>query len=378
VVTVLRWAVVGLLVVHALIHLLGAVKGFGLATVERLKEPVGAVAGAGWLLAAALVLTAAVMIAFGAPTWWWAVAGGAAVVSQIMIVTSWSDARAGTVPNVILLIAAVIGFGSSGPASLRAAHSERVRELVAAAPAPEGIVSEADLAGLPAPVARYVRRSGAIGRPRVTGFTATFHGRIRSDADSAWMSFTGRQLNAFGSEPQRLFLISATRAGLPVTVFHDYHAGTATMRGRLIGLVPIIDASGPEMDRSETVTVLNDIVVFAPAAIVDAPIDWTAVDDTHVRARYRAGGHTVQAELVFDGDGDLVDFVSDDRSRASGDGRSFTQARWSTPLGEYRETHGRRWATGGEGRWSGDGDEFAYITFTVEDVVVNPWEDDGL
>ena len=71
---------------------------------SQLQEPIGVAAGVLWLLAAALVLTTAALLARGAPTWWWAVALGAAVISQAAIVTSWSDAAAGTLVNVLLVL----------------------------------------------------------------------------------------------------------------------------------------------------------------------------------------------------------------------------------------------------------------------------------
>src|SRR3990170_7775065 len=104
-ITVVRWVVVAVLVAHGLLHVLGVVKGFGWAAVPTLKSPIGARAGVLWLLAATLVLAAAVMIAVRAPTWWWMVALSAAGVSQVAIVTSWSDAKVGTVVNVILVLA---------------------------------------------------------------------------------------------------------------------------------------------------------------------------------------------------------------------------------------------------------------------------------
>lgn len=82
----------------------------------------------------------------------------------------------------------------------------------------------------PAPLAAYIRRSGAVGQPRVVSLHADFHGRIRSGPDAAWMAFTGRQVNTYGPRPQRIFLMDATKAGLPVTVLHVFADNTATMR----------------------------------------------------------------------------------------------------------------------------------------------------
>ena len=132
-------------------------------------------------------------------------------------------------------------------------------------------VTEADLARLPAPVAAYVRQSGAVGQPRVITLRARFHGRIRGGPAKPWMTFTGEQVNRCGARPSRLFLMDAELLGLPIEVLHVYNSGDATMRVRALSLFTMVDASGPEMDRAETVTIFNDLCVLAPAALIDAP-----------------------------------------------------------------------------------------------------------
>ena len=347
--TTLRWLLVAVLAGHGLIHLLGVAKGFGWADVSQLTEPIGVVGGVFWLLAAALVLTAAAFLAMGAPTWWWALALGAAAISQIAIATSWDDARAGTIVNLVLVLAAGYGFAAEGPTSFHAQYRERATSRTCRRRPFAAVRDEADLVDLPTPLAAYVRRSGALGQPRVVSFHADFHGRIRSGPDAAWMPFTGQQVNTYGPRPQRIFLMDATRSGLPVTVLHVFADTTATMRVKLLSLFTVVDASGPEMDRGETVTVFNDLVVMAPGAIVDAPATWEAIDDLHVRGTFTDGGETVSATLTFNAEHDLVDFVSDDRTRASADGKTFTPRRWSTPLAGHHEIDGHRVLDGRRG-----------------------------
>ena len=371
--TALRWLVVAVLAGHGLIHLLGVAKGFGWADVSQLTKPIGVVGGVLWLLAAALVLTAAVLLAVGTPTWWWSLALGAAAISQIAIATSWTDARAGTMVNLVLVLAAGLGFAAQGPFSFNAQYHDHVAQALAEVDPSPVVLDEADLAHLPAPLAAYVRRSGAVGHPRVVSFHADFHGRIRSGPDQAWMPFTGQQVNAYGTRPQRIFLMDATRSGLPVTVLHVFAATTATMRVKLLSLFTMVDASGPEMDRGETVTVFNDLVVMAPGAIADAPVTWTALDSRHVRGEFTDGDQTVAAVLTFDAEHDLVDFVSDDRTRASADGKTFTPQRWSTPLTGHHERDGRRVFTLGEGVWhaEGRGESFTYLEFQLDAISYN-------
>ena len=234
-------------------------------------------------------------------------------------------------------------------------------------------MTEDDLAALPAPLAAYLRHSGVVGRQRVTSFEATFHGRIRSDPSAAWMPFTGKQVNTYGARPGRLFIMDATRSGLPVTVLHEFADATATMRAKVLSAVTVVDAAGPEMDRGETVTVFNDLVVLALGAVVDAPIRWTAIDPNHVHGVFTDRDQSVSAVLTFNSEHDLVDFVSHDRSRAAPDGKSFTPQAWSTPLSAHRELDGRRILALGEGRWDAPQPEgsFGYVEFHIDDIAYN-------
>jgi hypothetical protein len=357
-----------LLVVHALIHLTGTAKAYGWAAAARLTQPVSRPLGLLWLLAAVLLLAAAVSL-FAWPRWWWAVGAAGVVVSQVVIITSWSDAKFGTAANAIALAGIVIGFAARGPMSLRAEYERNVARGLARA-APQPLLADADLAPLPPAVQRYVRLSGAVGRPRVTNVRAWMHGRIRSGPGARWMPFTVEQVN-FYDEVSRFFLMDATTAGVPVAVLHQFIGPSATMRARAAYLLPVVDGRGPEADEAETVTLFNDMCVLAPATLVDPRIRWGEHDAHTVHATFSNAGHTVSAVLTFDDRGELTDFVSDDRLRASSDGRTFTRTRWSTPLGEYRAFGAHTLAGRGEGRWHGADGDYAYIELRMDRVEYN-------
>ncbi|MEV4135104.1 DUF6544 family protein [Dactylosporangium sp. NPDC049742] len=370
--TVLRWAVVTVVTIHGLIHLMGAAKGFGWARINQLTEPIGTAGGVAWLAAAALVLTAAGTIALRARTWW-LITTVAAVASQSAIATSWADAKAGTAANAIMLLAAGYGYAAHGPRSFQAEYTRRMHAALAEQPAKNGVVTAADLTHLPPPVADHVRRCGAVGQPRVANFRATIHGRIRSGPSKPWMPFAGEQFNTYGPHPRRLFHIQASMSGLPADVLHVYADNTATMRVNVCSLLPIINAAGPDMDRGETVTVFNDLCVLAPAALVDAPIRWQVLDEHHVRGTFTQDGQTVSAVLVFNDAHDLVDFISNDRLRASPDGRSFTRQRWSTPIHTHRNLGPWRTCTDGEAHWHAPEpeNEFPYLEYHLDDITYN-------
>ncbi|MCW2594592.1 MAG: hypothetical protein JWP39_480, partial [Jatrophihabitans sp.] len=83
--------------------------------------------------------------------------------------------------------------------------------------------------------------------------------------------------------------------------------------------------------------------------------------------------NTVTAELTFNEDHDLVDFVSDDRLRASVDAKSFIRQRWSTPVHNYQQIGPRRLAAVAEARWhaSEPEGEFAYVDLHIDHVDYN-------
>jgi len=370
--SLVRRAVGVLVVIHGLIHVMGSLEGFGWARLSRFTEPITTVGGFAWLIAGVSVVASGAMLISGARGWW-AVATVAALASQCVITTSWTDAKAGTAVNIVLLVAAIYGFRAHGPTSYRAQFrrlsNQTVSAVAASSGSPSGPVTEADLEHLPPPVADYLRAVGAVGRPHVLGFRAAIRGRIRSGSDQPWMPWTGAQVNTFGSAPSRVFYMDATMKGLPTDVLHAYVGPTARMQVRLASLKTIIDASGPEMDQAETVTLLNDMCVLAPAALVDARIEWTPVDDHRALATFTNAGHKVSATLTFDDDHELVDFVSDDRSVSSRDGRSFSPQRWSTPIADYRSFNGRRVGAFGRAQWHpADEPAFDYLEFHADDI----------
>jgi hypothetical protein len=356
------------LAIHGLIHLLGFAKAFGLAELPQLTQPVAPWLGVLWLVAALLFVAAAAAL-FVWPRWWWVIGACAIVVSTIVIVPSWADAKFGALANLIAAIGVVCGFLAQGPLSLRAAYDRDVDRAVARH-SPAQPVTDADLAHLPAPVQRYLRGAGVVGQPRVRNFHVRMHGRFRTSRNGRWMPVVAEQYT-FLDEPARLFLMSGTMFTVPVQGYHRYVGSSARMTVKTAALVPVADVSGPEMDQGETVTMFNDMCFMAPATLIETGIGWEAVDDRTARARYTNAGYTIRAELSFNDAGELTNFWSNDRYQTSPDGKSVKKVRWSTPLSGYRSFGSVRLASGGEARWHEASGDYAYIELILDDVTFN-------
>ena len=103
-----------LLAVHGLIHVMGFAKAFGYAELRQLTQPVSPVISVAWLTAGLLMTAGAVMIV-ASPRSFWIVGAVALVMSQTVILSAWSDAKAGTIVNVVLLLAVAQAWFSQGP-----------------------------------------------------------------------------------------------------------------------------------------------------------------------------------------------------------------------------------------------------------------------
>lgn len=240
------------------------------------------------------------------------------------------------------------------------------------------VVTEADLAPLPSPVQTFLRRAGVVGRPHTRGFVMQYHGQLRSKPEGPWMAVQGSQTSRFdGEASSRLFFVDAAMFGVPFHAYHRYVGRDATMDVRVLSLLPVVSAHGPEMNQSETVTILNDMCSLAPSALLDPNVRFEAEDERHARVFYTRLGITVSAELTFDELGDIACFVSEDRYLSS-DGKTFTRLPWVTPLRDHVVMHGFRIPRHGEAIWKRPEGDLEYARFEIIDVEpLGPADDAG-
>ncbi|MCU0319230.1 MAG: hypothetical protein MUE88_04045 [Flavobacteriales bacterium] len=351
-----------LLALHGVIHLLGLAKAFGFAKLPALTLPFPRSEGVWWAIAAVLLLIACALLIGGSDRWWMPAAIGV-VLSQVLIVMHWQEARFGTIANALLLVAVIAG---AGVWNFRMRYTTAVAHTLERTNAlPVQRITEADLAPLPLPVQRYLRAAGVMGTNKPRSMRIAFEGSIRG-FDGPWMPFTTVQVNSF-YPPARFFWLDATMKGLPTKGLHAYEQGKATMLIKLLGIVPVMEAHGPEMDKGETVTWFNDLCIYAPGALLDPRITWADGDDHSAKATFTHGDLSITATLVFDDADRLVDFISDDRYAMAANGTAVSM-RFSTPLRDHRPIDQLILPGYGEAVWHRPDGPFVYGRFTLRSL----------
>ena len=225
-------------------------------------------------------------------------------------------------------------------------------------------VTEADLAPLPEPAQRWMRRSGVVGRPRDWSFRVRTTGRFRLRPGRGWMPFEAWQYDS-GPAVARFYCMRVDMAGvLPVYAVDSYVAGRGRMRGRLLGLVPVADGSGPEFDVGELATWVDDAAMTAPSMLLVPAARWTPVDDGCVQLAFTDSGTTVTTRLSVDAAGRLTDVSTEDRYAALPQG--VVRARWSTPVAGWTTVDGREIPAGGTAVWHLPDGEYRYAEVRVD------------
>jgi hypothetical protein len=254
-----------------------------------------------------------------------------------------------------------------GPNLAHEFERRRSVALAQCASQPQPVLTEAQITSLPAPVQRYVRASGSIGKPRVASVRMVLDAELSQKPGQPGPPGTAEQFDSFADPPKRLFFMRTRMFGLPVAVLHVYDGAFASMKVRVASIFNVVNLHSQELARTETVTLLNDLCFFAPSWLADPRLVWRDVDAQHAEVTFTNGPHQVSATLVFDEAGELVNFISDDRGALQNDGK-LKRFRWSTPMRGYREFDGRRLPTAGIAIWHYPEGDFVYGRFALKSL----------
>jgi hypothetical protein len=332
---------------------------------SQLKQSATAFQGILWLITTILFLGAAVLFLFH-KNFWWVIALAAVVLSQYLVIIFWNEAKFGTIANILIILAIIVGFAQWRFAGT---YREDVQTLLQKTVS-TNILTEEDISPLPDAVKKYIRYTGYIGKKKISSFKAEFEGQIRSSDSSDWMNFGATQYSLI-QEPSRYFFIKASMKGIPVDGYHRFKDGKAVMDIRAASLVKVQYAEGSEMNVSETVTHFNDMCLLAPGSLIHSNIAWENINDNEVRAKFTNQGITISAILQFNSNGELVNFISDDRYYSSPTNK-MQKARWMTPVRDYKEEGGIRFPSYGEAIWAMPEGNFTYAKMKIHSIVPNP------
>ena len=183
-----------------------------------------------------------------------------------------------------------------------------------------------DLAGLPAPVARYLRHVLPTDQPPIRRLCLTQRGELRTSAQSnRWLGFQAEQVT---NPPSVSYVWNARVRILPLlhlSVRDGYSDGCASSHVKLFSRISVgADSGRPELNSGALHRFLAEAVWYPTALLPTEALRWTPVDDNRAQATLSDAGQSVSLEFRF--------------SAANEISGVYTAGRWEKVGRDYRQT----------------------------------------
>lgn len=360
-----------LLIVHGLIHLLGFLKAFDLAAVPLTGQtlvPLGTVgqrvAGIGWLVAAPLVVAAGALMLAQVPGWW-QLGAPALLLSQGLVVLAWPDAKAGTIANAMLAVLVLLGWAAD---RFHHATAAERRLLLDAPMADVPPVTEAQVAALPPPIARWLSTAGVVGRPAPRVVWLRQRGHLRTSPDASFAEAEATQVFTT-APPAFVWEVKTSFArAVPVLGRDSFRSGRGRMRITAAGLASLVDASGPKIDEGTLLRYLGELVWF-PAAALAPYVRWSAVDAHVAEATMELGGVRASARFTIDDAGRFTTLTAE---RYQGNEPDAKRLPWVVRATQWRRFAGVEVPSRGSVLWRLPEREFDYYRWEITNLDYDP------
>lgn len=359
-----------IVLLHGVIHLLGFVKGFQIREVKELTLPISRPMGLAWLTATLLFLLYGLFYLLQL-RYAWAMGVAAVALSQLLIILYRKDAGMGTLPNVVILMVALISMGSQ-----RFQHKvdQEVTHLLEQQPTLETtLLDEQTIASLPDPVKNWLRSSGAAGRP------VTRVGKVVQKAElqlkpgqKRWMpakaiQFTTLDPPAFVWHVEGQLNRFVTFSGLD-----RFGNGKGSMLVKLQSLLMVASEEGEKINEGTLQRYLGEMVWF-PSLAISPNITWEAMDDTTAVATLYYGGTEGSGIFHFNAGGEVVRFSA---MRFMGNEPEAERREWIMEITDYATFEGIRVPFRMHATWKLEEGDWTWLQLEVTSIQYNENIDD--
>ena len=358
----IRYAFLILIVLHGAIHLLGFVKGFQLAEVQNLQFHISKTSGLLWLLTCILLILSAVLYFYNNNAWMYLAAVGI-VVSSILIVQNWNDAKFGMIPNFIIAMALLVSF--CGCAFDMKISKETQAILAKSGKSTSKAVTKEDLTYLPAAVQNWLMTSGAVGKPipKTVWLRQNFKMKLKPEQEN-WYEAIAEQY--FTTEnPAFIWTVDLNMLSfLKIKGRDKFVDGKGEMQMKMNSIINLGKETGEKMDEGTLQRYLGEMVWFPPAAL-KSYVAWEEIDALTAKATMTYQGTTGSGVFYFNKDGDCIQFSA---LRYKGNDPDAKRHEWIITVDEYAEFEGIKIPSKCQATWKLDEGDWTWCVLEITDL----------
>lgn len=354
-----------IILLHALIHILGFVKGFGFREIKELTMPISKPMGLLWLIAAILLVIYGILY-FRDEKYAWLIGFAAVAVSQVLIVIFWQDARFGTLPNIAVLLVSIMAYGHF---SFQKLIDRETTELLSKSNNNKELILKVnDLEGLPKPVKQWLQHSGAIGKPYISKGKVTQKAEMKMKPEQKhWFKATAIQYSTI-DVPAFIWSVNVKMNGLIGFRGRDkFEAGKGEMLIKLNSLIPVVNERGTKLNEGTIQRYLGEMVWF-PSLALSPFITWQEVNDSTAIATFDYRGTTGSGTFHFDSKGNFIRFSA---LRYLGNEPDATRHEWVLSVDGYNTFDGIKVPSKMTATWKLEDGDWTWLKLEILDIKYN-------
>ena len=361
----MRIALTILIGIHGIIHLFGFFKAFGISEFNAISQPISKTYGIFWFLTFLLFVITVILILVHSD-YWWLIGFLAVLISQVLIFNYWSDAKFGTVVNVIILLATIIGYSSFN--FKHKIKGERITLFENSQLKNQEIVTEKALLDLPQIVQKWLINSGIIGKKLISNVHLVQELQLKMKHEqTSWNN--GRTEQYFTIQPPAFnWNINAEMNSILTVVGRDkFEDGKGEMIIKLLSLIPVANSKDNEKVNQATLQRYLAEIVWFPSASLSQYIKWETIDDYSARATMEYKGTKGSGVFHFDKDGNFEKFVS----MRYQDSNAIKPTKWTVFATKLEERNRIKIPVECEASWELESGKWTWLKLKIKDIQYN-------
>lgn len=174
-------------------------------------------------------------------------------------------------------------------------------------PGGEGLFTEEMVAGLPDPAKRFFLHSIRPGMRIPSKLHWDYSGELRAGKGMPWLSLEAEQIIV--KDKGFVWKARASKGPLVVTAADHYLDGDGRMRISLFGLIPFVNATGPDISRSALGRLVVEDIILPGALLPSGNVQIEGVGRDSFRATVNLHGETIPITITVDEEGRVREFV---------------------------------------------------------------------
>ncbi len=246
-------------------------------------------------------------------------------------------------------------------------QNEAFEPVQQAEQAQPGLITKAQVLGLPEPVQRYLNYAQVVGKGPIRTVRLTQQGFMRTQPGQKWLPMVAEQ--SFTTTPPA-FLWHCTMRPFPlvrISATDRFSEGHGSMRIKLLSVIPLGNARGPKIDQGELQRYMAEMIWFPTAWLSDA-FEWQAIDAYSAKATMHEQNVTASVVLHVNEQGQLTHVTADRYKEEHG---HYLLAPCSGQCTAYQEVDGMRIPSRIEITWHLASGNFTWFRCKITEIECN-------